>query len=369
MDGLIFNKTLYTSINDYEMIKDDRGFVLKAPITGKRYEAIKVKDHFNNLKPTKNWGKNYQVFYKTMKTLYPFFDLYDKDWSLASNPNLKNVQDESDFIEILLEVTRGLNDDHLSFTWKDKEYSPIEGIAWYKKENLQAMVGTISDHYIKDMQYSEGRIFRYGSLTENIAYVNIASCASELHELKSAKAMGIMFEDILKRLGDYEKLVIDLRFNRGGHDAVSMVLASKLAGRKPLTIERRVGKRKQVLTTPVDSEPIYKGDILVLTSSATVSAADVLIHFLSQLENVLIVGEETAGYFSDALPRILPSGLELTIPSEKYYDHEGHLLEGQGIRPHVFIPFDSEAMLLGRDHQLDWVLDNHKVISYSNIKK
>lgn len=71
---------------------------------------------------------------------------------------------------------------------------------------------------------------------------------------------------------------------------------------------------------------------------------------------ITVIGETTAGYYSDAIPKILPDGFEYSMSTERYYWNDGTMLEGKGIVPDVVIPIDLEAVKQGKDIALDWIL-------------
>jgi C-terminal processing protease CtpA/Prc len=66
--------------------------------------------------------------------------------------------------------------------------------------------------------------------------------------------------------------------------------------------------------------------------------------------NVIVVGESTAGGYSDPLPMELPNGWKLGISNELYVAPDGQAYEGHGIPPHVWIPyFPEETARTGED--------------------
>ena len=73
---------------------------------------------------------------------------------------------------------------------------------------------------------------------------------------------------------------------------------------------------------------------------------------------VTIVGERTAGFYSDAIPRSLPDGFSYSLSNEVYYWYNDEMVEGQGIVPDVIIPVSMEAVNEGTENALEWILGN-----------
>jgi C-terminal processing protease CtpA/Prc len=92
---------------------------------------------------------------------------------------------------------------------------------------------------------------------------------------------------------------------------------------------------------------------VVLTSSYTVSAAEIGLLALKELPNVTIIGENTAGALSDMMERQLPNGWEFSLPHQVYEAVDGTHFEGPGIPPDIAIPMNIEAFDQGRDRILE----------------
>ncbi len=106
-------------------------------------------------------------------------------------------------------------------------------------------------------------------------------------------------------------------------------------------------------------QPIFfSGEVIALTSGYTISAAETFLQAMAANPNnkLTIVGEKTAGFYSDALKRSLPSDFSYALSNELYYDHNNILLEGHGIDPQVNIPLSMSSIDEGRDDAYDWLL-------------
>jgi C-terminal processing protease CtpA/Prc len=134
------------------------------------------------------------------------------------------------------------------------------------------------------------------------------------------------------------KLILDIRFNGGGFDKISLDIASRF-----LDHERFVFSKKERLRNGFTSDQFvsigpkgdfqYTGDIILLTSPITASAAEVFALCMKDLPYVTILGENTNGVFSDILTHVLPNDAAVGLSNEVYSDVKGVVFEVVGIGP------------------------------------
>ena len=372
LNGRIRNGVLRSYLSNYNIIKQTEVLFFEDQVSGHVFKAHSIDRSPQELKDERqkdNPYYNFQVFWDSFNEYYAFFDLYGVDWKEQYDkyyPKITKDLRNDELMTILVEMIEDLNDDHVSIEYNDEELSPYKDKPkWLKGSSIKELVEVVDQQYVKHMTYLLKRRIRYGWLNERIAYMNLALMASDINQNNSLEALIPNFEKALKELQHSQTLVLDLRFNQGGHDAVSLAYASYFADQKRLVF-RKHGRNKEKYTELVNKyiEPngrvFYEGNIVILTSGATVSAAEIFLLAMEQLPNVKIVGEETAGFYSDTLPRILPNGATFNLSSERYYTPEGQLLEGKGIQPAVHIAIDLSAQQQGKDPALDWILENYR---------
>ena len=190
---------------------------------------------------------------------------------------------------------------------------------------------------------------QYGMLPGGIGYLrlNQLSALSQPDPTSTAPSVWLQFanddintaaaamQELQPWLAQTKGLVLDLRFNQGGFDAVALKIASqfnaetRLIGSKGL----RSGSQHQI-KLPASNTPYLK-PLQVLAGGSTVSAGEVMTLALQSLPQATIVGEPTHGSLSDALMHQLPNGWTLTLSNERYQDPAGQLLEVQGVLPDV----------------------------------
>ncbi len=171
-------------------------------------------------------------------------------------------------------------------------------------------------------------------------------------------------ERVFTDLRGLDGLVLDLRINGGGYDALARLLAGRLASRPYLGFTKRARSDPEDPTryTPssrVMVEPVgrdrFTGPLAVLLGPNTLSAGEVLAMMLAgRTPRPRLIGEPTQGIFADELVRRLPNGWQFQLSNERYAMPNGEVYEGRGVPVDqpvaVFAPADRAT---GRDPGLD----------------
>ena len=82
-------------------------------------------------------------------------------------------------------------------------------------------------------------------------------------------------------------------------------------------------------------QPQFDGDVFVLTSAKTASAAEFTVDALAQQEKVTIIGETTAGEMLSQKMFDLPCGYQIALPIADYYSFNSGRIEGKGVIPDI----------------------------------
>lgn len=138
-------------------------------------------------------------------------------------------------------------------------------------------------------------------------------------------------------------VIVDLRFNGGGEDAVAMALVGRFAQGRVLAFTKQAywqgarGAAYDVFVEP-SSRPRFDGKVAVLAGPLTASAAEIAVLGFRALPRTRVFGLPTMGVLSDALEKTLPNGWTVTLSNEIYRAADGELYEGRGIPPHLKSP-------------------------------
>lgn len=188
---------------------------------------------------------------------------------------------------------------------------------------------------------------------DDIGYLNIAGMTgyadqTSLDETEyvsdSIDNLNAALNVVLQDFADINGLIIDVRTNDGGHDFISLAIANRFAATSTHAYSKqaRDGNSRtpllDVYLEPTDT-PSFYGPVVLLTSSSTVSAAEVFTLSMSQLPNVTIAGEATHGALSNVMEWRLPNGFEVGLSNEFYLSPQGEWFETTGIPVDLNVPF------------------------------
>lgn len=181
----------------------------------------------------------------------------------------------------------------------------------------------------------------WGRLRSGLGYVALMACEGLSHDeggQADVAVAGQVFDRVMRDLADAKGIVVDLRYNYGGWDRVPLSLAGHFTDR-PLAaftkqpVRHGAGLDVQTVQIVPAAGPRHAGPLAVLTSDATVSAAEVGTIGFRALPNVRTFGGATYGALSDPFYFRLPNGWRGAVSNEIYRDSDGRVHEGTGIPP------------------------------------
>jgi len=316
---------------------------------------------------------NFESFVSTFTQLYPGFESRGVDWKAAQSEARSRISNGDDLFEVLSDLVAPLRDDHIRIDAGERSYAHFGAIApgaqpGGERWTSAALAASLRDYLMSDASplVSPPRVVAnrkaiLGRLPGDIGYLAIVSLNNwapleeDASTSEQAQAAAREMQALLAELVDVRGLVIDLRINVGGHDAVALATASRFADEETAVFSKDApGDETEayvVQVTPSDGAR-FTGPIAILVSPNTVSAAEVLALALSALPNGFVLGQPTRGAFSDAVPRQLPNGWTYTLAAETYRTLDGVELEGKGLLPDQPTPSPESsvpAVLWGRD--------------------
>jgi hypothetical protein len=326
----------------------------------------------------------FDIFWQTFAENYAFFDERGMDWGAVREkyrPRVHAGTSDSELFDILSEMVKPLGDAHVVLEADTPGFSRFahfmrpgtvmptqeydeETRKFIERRNLGGQALT---------QYARGAL-GYADLPGGLGYLRIsrfggytpgeAAYASDAAELDRA------LDHIITRArasgpDAWRGLIIDVRVNGGGMDALGLDIAARLTDRAYTAYAKqarndpgdasRFTRRQSIRVTPAAGVPRYTGPVAVLTGGAAVSAGETFTQALDGRPGPTTrIGENTQGVFSDVLDRALPNGWLFGLTNEKYTDPRGHTYEGPGLPPHLRTPvFTEEEFAADRDSAFD----------------
>lgn len=197
------------------------------------------------------------------------------------------------------------------------------------------------------------------------AYLQIKNFSSSTDEL-AAILPGIIAN------AAYKNLIIDLRNNGGGGINAAFALAkyivtedlevgyfptnklpysgfqpklfNTLAELQPKSTEEFGNELKTSpgvkLIFKKPSNPVFTGNIYVLTNGNTGSTCEPIVYALKKSKKATIIGEKTAGAMLAASPFVASGKYMLLVPIADFYTHDGVRLDKVGVVPDIEVKSD-----------------------------
>ncbi|MCX4547061.1 S41 family peptidase [Streptomyces sp. NBC_01565] len=327
----------------------------------------------------------FDVFWQTFEENYPFFASKGIDWHEVRDqyrPKVHAGTTRYELYAVFSEMVRPLHDAHVLVQDGDRRFYQVRPGTVVPSGALDAEVKKlIVERDLKDARnlqdFAQGRI-TYADLPGGQGYLRISgfagyasdgAYAAQLAELDRALDT-VLSQERTQRL---KGLVIDLRINGGGDDALGLHIAERLTDTPYLAYSKRARNdpadptrhtRPQPAYVSPAQGPRYTGPVAVLTGGSTVSAGETFTQALMDRPGKTVrIGQPTQGVFSDVMVRRLPNGMLATLPNEEFLTRSGRTFDGTGIPPHLTEPvFTKEELDKKKDSAFDRavnVLRNH----------
>lgn len=301
----------------------------------------------------------FDIVWETFDRHYAFFDLKHVDWDAArraQRPRLSARSDDEQLFRVLSDLLQPLHDRHVRLTAGARSF--VSGGGSLREPQPDGLVpGYPAFHGALREYLSQGVLvdgprsagsgqLLWGLLASDIGYLAPLSLwdytgSEPTDQRREVDAAQLAMDLALKELTQTRGLILDLRFNPGGSDAVALAIAARFATEervaftKQAVVDGRSTPAYGVAIEPDSARSRYTGAVVVLQGPYTASAAEVMILALQTLPQVTLLGRATMGVFSDTLYRRLPNGWEFTLSNEIYRSPGGALFEGSGVPPRV----------------------------------
>ncbi|WNI30660.1 S41 family peptidase [Streptomyces sp. ITFR-6] len=311
----------------------------------------------------------FDVFWQSFEENYPFFDAKGVDWHAVREtyrPKVHATTTRDELFALFSDMVKPLYDAHVAVFDGDRYFAGSRPGTAVPGPELDTR---IKNHIVardlngkKPREFASGRI-SYADLPEGLGYLRISGFAGYDPEDPSYAAqlaqLGKALDSVLTagRTASLQGLVIDVRINGGGSDALGVHIAERLTDTPYVAYRKRTQytRPRPVPVQPAKGRPRYTGPVAVLTSGTTYSAGETFTQALIDRPGRTVrIGEPTQGVFSDTMDRVLPNGMALWLPNEEFLTRSGRTFDGAGIPPHIRTPvFTEEEFAKNRDSAFD----------------
>jgi len=291
------------------------------------------------------------------------------------------AEGDTGLFAVLSELLMPIDDGHVSLSRESEDFSPAieRGILTELErafatqteivefdvfleltiDQFQATLGS----YLDNSSLNARGAMTWATINGNTGYVSISAMTgfakqpeisndangtmgSEGSPMTSAQDLAAAEQAIdqaLNELGDVDKLIVDVRFNGGGDDAISLAFANRFTDSRQRVLTKTARSLNyetppvQAWLEPTRGEPFLK-PVVVIAGRDTASAAEIFVIAMRQLPNVTVLGETTNGALSNILHKPLPNGWNYGLSNEVYLDAAGTSFEHIGVPPDIPVP-------------------------------
>ncbi|MFE4519326.1 S41 family peptidase [Kitasatospora sp. NPDC056783] len=298
-------------------------------------------------------------FWENFEENYPFFAAKGVDWHAVRDekrPTITPATTVDQLQAVFVDMLRPLGDAHTALArviggHARPVFSGQRPGTTEETEELTARARQASAAQLTgpEQLFANGRL-GVGRLPDGIGYLRVSSFGryaegghqNQLDELDRA------LDAVLADPDHLAGLVVDVRLNGGGSDALGLHIAARLTDH-PYVAYRKVARddpadptkftRPEPITVRPSAGARFDGPVAVLTSSISTSAAETFTQaMMGRSPHVLRVGENTQGVYSDVMIKALSPDLMVGLPNEKYLTRDGSTFDGPGIPPDVRTP-------------------------------
>ena len=146
--------------------------------------------------------------------------------------------------------------------------------------------------------------------------------------------------EALEKKGRLRGLILDLRENSGGFLSQAVKVAGLFISNGVIVISK-YSNGDERFYRDVDGETAYNGPLVVLTSKATASAAEIVAQALQDYGVALIVGDEHTygkGTIQSQTLTDDKSSSYFKVTVGKYYTVSGHTPQKEGVKSDIVVP-------------------------------
>lgn len=168
---------------------------------------------------------------------------------------------------------------------------------------------------------------------EKIGYLKITNFGKKTHR-EVSKSLKKLHQQGMK------SLVLDLRNNPGGLLQSSFKVANKWidSGRIVYTRGRASGQDKDFPASNAGTEGDYPMAVLINEGSA--SGSEIVVGALKDHKRAVTMGDTSFGKGLVQSVYPLDDGAALALTTAKYYTPDGHMIQDQGVPPHIVVKQD-----------------------------
>lgn len=185
--------------------------------------------------------------------------------------------------------------------------------------------------------------FTAKKIDDNIMYVSFSAFAPPVDE---------RFCEVIDTMGDINGLIIDIRGNPGGMHEIGETIVSRLLQKETLfSVFKYRDRTDEVVVQPEGKT--YDGPVVVMIDALNGSASERFSGCIQSIGRAVVIGERSSGSVGPSDVKKLPNGASFMYLVAQSLTPDGTVLEGHGVIPDIVLSLDRQALLEGKDTQLE----------------
>lgn len=317
--------------------------------------------------PTANTSPvyNFDTLWKEFDARYSFFMVKKINWdSLYTFYRAKINENTStqELFNVMSSMLAQLRDGHVSLTTPVGSYS----YNYYSKYPANFIsTNAITPYLSKDYGTTAEGMIRFGKIENTLGYIYVGPSLTA-----SSSSTISAIDMIIDSLKNMKGIIVDIRNNVGGNDALGNIIASRFADASHIYsyTQFRNGS-KHTDFTPLAASTIapagkaqYLKPVAVLSNRRNYSSAEGTILMFRVLPNVTVIGDTTGGGSANPIVLTLPNSWSYRVSRWIQYTAEKEVFENKGLAPNIVCQISQTDFNNGRDAILE------KAIQYLKSK-
>lgn len=304
--------------------------------------------------PLADFAAQFDSLWSTFDREYSYFVHKRIDWNelrTIYRPRAVAAIDQNAFIAVIREMLGHLHDGHVFL--RDPRGTQL---ATFTPQHFVNWDRTVWQQYLARAGWTQAPSWGHGVLG-GVPYMAFESWNTNVRAADVDAA--------LERYRGAPTLILDVRMNGGGDDAVAFEVAGRFTQQPVVAgyVRFRSGPAHTDFGPPLPrtvnprGPGPFTGSVLVLIGRRCASSTEGFIEAMRQLPNVTLVGDQTAGSSGNPGTFPLANGWSYTVSRWIWYTADDRIVEDVGISPRVFVPSGPGDFTQGRDPVLEWALN------------
>jgi len=307
-------------------------------------------------------AREFDTFWTNFDRTYSYFAYKQIDWQAARDayrPRAVQAADAAALVPILSEMVEPLRDLHVWFRRPDGNQQ-----ATYQPPHFRNWDRTVWEAWItRNGWRQQVTNWGYADLGE-IGYIAIGAWNTNQVRITAV-------DSVLELLRGRAGLILDVRMNGGGNDALALQVAARFttAQRVIEYIQFRDGPGHDDFT-PLEPRTLaprgpwqYDRPVIVLSGRGVFSSNETFISAMREIPTVMVMGDTTGGSSGNPQEFTMAGGWAYTVPRWIAYTADLQVIEWNGIAPDILVSAGPADFAAGRDAVLDSALMHLRAIT------